>query len=194
VFESVVFVINRIPSASNNISPFEALFQNRPNYKFFHVLGCACYPLLRPYMQTKLQPRSEWCVFLGYSQVHKGYYCLDPSTKRMYVYRHVQFDEHNFPFASQSDSPTNNATTNSSSHSPLLVISPTSIIALQHPSSPTISSVTDLDLDSSPIPLTPLSDDSTSPTVNSHSMLTRAKTNSLKPIWFKNHQVYNITS
>jgi hypothetical protein len=81
VFESVVFVINCIPSASNSISSFEALFHNRSNYKFFHVLGCACYPFLRPYMQTKLQPRLERCVFLGYSQVHKGYYCLDLSTK-----------------------------------------------------------------------------------------------------------------
>jgi hypothetical protein len=112
----------------------------------------------------------------------------------MYVSRHIQFDEHDFPFASQSDSHTNNATTNSSSHSPLLVISPTSTIALQHPSSPTISFATDSDHNSSLIPLAPLSDDSTPPPVNPHSMLTRAKTNSFKPKRFKDHQVYNVTS
>jgi hypothetical protein len=46
-----------------------------------------------------LSPRSTRCVFLGYSANHKGYRCLNLSTNRLIVSRHVVFDEDSFPLA-----------------------------------------------------------------------------------------------
>ena len=45
------------------------------------------------------------CVFLGYSAHHKGYRCLDRSTNRVIISRHVFFDEGSFPFAEPSRPP-----------------------------------------------------------------------------------------
>ena len=38
-------------------------------------------------------------VFWGYSNMHKGFKCLDVSTGRIYISRDVIFDEHVFPFS-----------------------------------------------------------------------------------------------
>jgi hypothetical protein len=42
--------------------------------------------------------RSIKCVFLGYSSQHKGYRCLDPTISRVYISRHVIFNETIFPY------------------------------------------------------------------------------------------------
>jgi hypothetical protein len=63
------------------------------------VFGCACYPNLSTQAPHKLAPRSTRCVILGYSADHKGYRCLDLSTNNIIVFRHVIFDESDFPFA-----------------------------------------------------------------------------------------------
>lgn len=41
--------------------------------------------------------RSKKCIFLEYSSNYQGYGCLDLATKRIYISRHVVFDENTFP-------------------------------------------------------------------------------------------------
>ncbi|KAF5813031.1 putative RNA-directed DNA polymerase [Helianthus annuus] len=98
-FETAVYLINRMPSRINsNKSPFQHLFNRSPDYSFLRVFGCECFPFLRPYNHHKMDFRSTPCVFLGYSSVHHGYRCLDLQSDRIYIARHVRFNEHIFPF------------------------------------------------------------------------------------------------
>lgn len=66
------------------------------------MFGSACYPWLRPYSNNKLELRSRQCAFVGYSLTHKGYKCLDPTSSRIFLSRHITFDESSFPFQSNS--------------------------------------------------------------------------------------------
>jgi Reverse transcriptase (RNA-dependent DNA polymerase)/gag-polypeptide of LTR copia-type/GAG-pre-integrase domain len=206
IFESVVFVINRLPSKVIEYqSPFEKLFKTKPDYNMLQVLGCSCYPLLRPYNSHKLENRAERCLFLGYSNNYKGYYCLNLHTNRLYISRHVVFDESSFPCADKE------YTNISSSDSPP-IISP--LVILQNmegqtahlpphtntaqPSSPQPAPTTSYHASDTTLTLSiptstpdPTTHNSSSST--SHHMITRTKTKNLKPKEFPNHQLYSIT-
>ena len=49
-------------------------------------------------MKNKLNPKSLVCVFLGYNEKYKGYRCFYPPTGKVFISRHVLFDENHFPF------------------------------------------------------------------------------------------------
>jgi len=97
-FVAAVHIINTLPTkVLNGISPFQKIFNQKPDYTFYRTFGCACYPLVGPYNKSKLNFRSEICRFLGYNNQNKGYICLSTSSKR-YISRHVVFNEELFPF------------------------------------------------------------------------------------------------
>lgn len=99
-FLTAIFIINRLPSkVIDGDTPFERIYGHAPDYSFLRTFGCAMWPNLRPYNARKLQFRSKRCVFLGYSNIHIGFKCLDPAEGHVYISRDVVFDEHVFPFA-----------------------------------------------------------------------------------------------
>lgn len=82
-FATAVYFINRMPTPILHLSsPFEKLFESQPNYTKLWVFGCLCYP----------------CVFLGYSSTQSAYMCLDLSTSKTFISRHVKFLENSLPF------------------------------------------------------------------------------------------------
>ncbi|WVZ70805.1 hypothetical protein U9M48_019442 [Paspalum notatum var. saurae] len=76
-----------------------------PTPRPVRVFGCCCYPNLPATASHKLAPRFAQCVFLGYSTHHKGYRCLDLSSNRVIISRHIIFDETSFPFAEHTPTP-----------------------------------------------------------------------------------------
>lgn len=90
-------IINRLPTPGlHNRSPWELLFHYVPDLTHLRVFGCTCFPLLRPYNTHKLQTHTKFCIFLGYLAYSKGYIYLEPSSHRIYISRHVLFNENEF--------------------------------------------------------------------------------------------------
>lgn len=52
------------------------------------------FPMLSP----QACPTLSRCVFLGNHLEHKGYRCLDLSSRKVIISHHVAFDETNFPY------------------------------------------------------------------------------------------------
>jgi hypothetical protein len=96
---TATYLLNRLPTKTIQAAcPHMTLFGSPPSYEHLRVFGCTCYPNTST-TPHKLSPRSTRCVFLGYSCDHKGYRCLDLSTNRLIVSRHVVFDEATFSLA-----------------------------------------------------------------------------------------------
>ncbi|GJY83844.1 ribonuclease H-like domain-containing protein [Tanacetum coccineum] len=92
----------RLPSSVlNGKSPFEMIYNTKPNMSNLRVFGCLCFATILN-NHDKLSSRSEKCVMMGYSNVKKGYrlYTLD---KHQFIYsRDVRFFETVFPFKDSS--------------------------------------------------------------------------------------------
>ena len=96
---TATYVLNRSPSSSVGTKiPYQLLHRSLPEYSHLRVFGCLCYPNLSATTPHKLVPRSAPCVFLGYPSSNNGYRCLDISTRRVIISRHVMFIESVFSF------------------------------------------------------------------------------------------------
>ncbi|GJS15736.1 ribonuclease H-like domain-containing protein [Tanacetum coccineum] len=62
---------------------------------------CIWLPLLSLFGSPhKLASRATSCIFLRYPVYHKGYRCLDLSSNKIILSKHVTFDEEQFPYSS----------------------------------------------------------------------------------------------
>ena len=134
-FQTSCFLINRLPSSVRGFSsPFYLLYKEHPDYSCLRTFGSRCFPLLKDSTSHKLAPKSLPCVFLGYSDRHKGYKCLYPATGKMFISRSVVFDETHFPYhdLSHLHHPSSDFSTTITHFSKTANLSPSSI--LRHPS------------------------------------------------------------
>ena len=93
-FSCASHVINRLPPwPGSEKSPFEALYNLKPDVRYFRVFGSPCYVHVPKDVRTKLDPKAKKCVFVGYDPQRKGWRCMDPKTNKVVVSRDVVFDE-----------------------------------------------------------------------------------------------------
>ncbi|PKU87466.1 Retrovirus-related Pol polyprotein from transposon TNT 1-94 [Dendrobium catenatum] len=184
---TAIYLINRLPSPSiSNKIPYQIIHGRTPTYDHLRTFGCLCYPWLRPYNTDKLSPRSQPCVFLGYSSQQKGYKCFNSSTNKILISHHVMFQEHIFPYMPTTDVSSSSLDSQTTYISPLL----TTPASISHTSAPiiprTCQSHTPV-TGHAPVPdllppsatAEPLSPDP--PYALSHPMQTRAKSGIYKP-------------
>jgi hypothetical protein len=89
-----VYILNRCPtSALDMMTPYEAWYEKKPNVNHFRVFGCVAYVHVVDQKRQKLDPKSELCIFLGYSEQIKAYRLYNPLTNSIVVSRYVIFYE-----------------------------------------------------------------------------------------------------
>lgn len=91
---TIVYIMNRTPTvAIHDVTPKEKYTGNKPDVSHFKVFGCITYVHVPDELRTKLDPKAEKCVFIGYSLEQKRYRCYNPATRQLRVSRDVVFDE-----------------------------------------------------------------------------------------------------
>ena len=88
------YIVNRTPTKFlHGITPKEAWTKIKPNVTHFRVFGCEARAHISYEKQKALQPKSEKCIFVGYSEDIKGYRLLQPHSYDIIIRRDVKFDE-----------------------------------------------------------------------------------------------------
>jgi hypothetical protein len=71
----------------------EVWIGNEVDYFGLRVFGCPTYVHIPSEEQSKLDPKSRQCVFVGYEKRVKGYNIWDPKANKAVISRDVIFDE-----------------------------------------------------------------------------------------------------
>jgi transposase InsO family protein len=88
------YIVNRTPTkALKNITPEEAWTKIKPDVSHFRVFGSIAWAHIPDEKRKALQPKSEKCIFVGYSEDVKGYRLLQPHCNEIILRRDVKFDE-----------------------------------------------------------------------------------------------------
>ena len=91
---TAVFLLNTLPTkALKGKTPFEAWYGFNPFVSNLKIFNCLCFTHVPDVKRGKLDQKAEYGVFVGYSNVAKGYKIFQPLTGKIMVSRYAKFDE-----------------------------------------------------------------------------------------------------
>jgi hypothetical protein len=89
-----VYLLNRCPTKSlQAVTPQEAWSGHKPSVTHLRVFGCVAYAKIPDARRTKLDDKSEKCIFVEYGERRMGYKLYNPITKKVIMSRDVIFEE-----------------------------------------------------------------------------------------------------
>ncbi|KAK2417007.1 secreted RxLR effector protein [Trifolium repens] len=91
---TAAYTLNRVPSKKVDKTPYEIWSGKRPHISYMKIWGCEVY--VKRQLSTKLEPRSDKCLFVGYPKETKGYYFYNPTEGKVFVARTGVFLEREF--------------------------------------------------------------------------------------------------
>ena len=91
---SANYIVNHTPTkVLKNITPEKAWSSIKIDVSHFRVVGNEAWPLFQMRKVKDLEPKSEKCIFVGYSKDVKGYRLIPLKSKNVIIRRDVKFDE-----------------------------------------------------------------------------------------------------
>jgi hypothetical protein len=88
------YIANHTPTkALKNIPSKESWTKIKPHVSHFCVFGSIAWAHIPDEKRKALKPKSEKCIFVGYSEYVKGYRILQSNCNEIIIRRDVKFDE-----------------------------------------------------------------------------------------------------
>ena len=89
-----VYLLNRFPTKRlEDMTPEEAWSSRKPKVDHLRIFGSVAYAKIQEEKRTKLEDKSQRCIFLGYGENCSGYKLYNPVTCKIVMSRDVKFDE-----------------------------------------------------------------------------------------------------
>jgi hypothetical protein len=81
---TAVYIMNRtLTTAVHGMTLEEKFTCKKPDVSHLRMFGCIAYVHVPNEKKSKLDPKAEKCIFIGYSLEQKGYRCFNPSTRKL---------------------------------------------------------------------------------------------------------------
>jgi hypothetical protein len=88
------YIAQRRPTTYQcNKTPYEALYNEKPDLSHLHKIGCQAFVLIQNVHNPKIFDRSLECQLIGYSPNSKAYICYHKPSRRVLTSYHVKFIE-----------------------------------------------------------------------------------------------------
>ena len=82
--ETTCYLVNRSPSSAfEDKTPQEVWTGKKPSLSHLRVFGCDAYVHVPKEKRTKLDSKSEKCIFIGYKDGLMGYKIWNPVTRKV---------------------------------------------------------------------------------------------------------------
>jgi histone deacetylase 1/2 len=89
-----IYIMNQTPTTTIHGMTLTKIFIGKKlDVSYFIVFGCIVYVHDPDENKSKLDPKVNKCIFIGYSLKQKGYRCFNLSTRKLQVNRDVVFDK-----------------------------------------------------------------------------------------------------
>jgi transposase InsO family protein len=88
-----VYTLNRVSSSKSSSTPYQLWFGQKPDVSHLRIFGSVAYVHVPKVNRQKLDPKSQKCIFVGYSTYQKAYRCWSPTDRKIKISRDVIFDE-----------------------------------------------------------------------------------------------------
>jgi hypothetical protein len=81
---TVIYIINRTPTTIvHGMTPKEKIIGKKLDVSHLRVFGCIAYWHVLNEKRSKLDPKANKCIFIGFSLEEKGYRCFNPSIQKL---------------------------------------------------------------------------------------------------------------
>ena len=92
--ETAIYLLNRVPTKSVPNTPYELWTGKKPSLNHIKIWGCPSH--VRKSNVDKLGPRSDRCLFVGYTKMPTRFYFYNPSEQKVFVSRNAIFLEKDY--------------------------------------------------------------------------------------------------
>ncbi|VFQ81434.1 unnamed protein product [Cuscuta campestris] len=93
--KTAAHTLNRVPSKVVKSTPYELWRGRKPSFSYFKIWGCEAY-VKHLMTSSKLEPKSDKVIFVGYPKETRGYEFYHPSDNKILVARNGTFLEKEF--------------------------------------------------------------------------------------------------
>ena len=103
--QAAFYIKNRCKHSAHNKTPFEVMFNKKPDVSHLRIFGCLCYAYVPKEKRKKLDSKAKAGVFVGYCLNSHAFLVLIPDEfGRMYLAttRNVTFNENQYYFDRES--------------------------------------------------------------------------------------------